>query len=195
MRRLLKASVIGLVTAGLGIALAVTQAGTSLEERFGLSWLFWARGPVPPPADVTIVSLDRRSAEQLELPEKIRDWPRSIHATLIERLTDAGVSTIVFDLILEREREPAQDLALANAIAEAKRVVLFESLDLQRQPILNVEGAALGLIQTERLREPLPAMAKAAAGLGPFPLPSCRIGSASSGLSNPVLADAPPCRR
>lgn len=171
MRRFAKPWVIGLVTAGLGIALALTQAGVTLEERFGLSWLFWARGPMPPPSDVMVVSLDRRSAEQLNLPEKIRDWPRTLHATLIERLTKANVSTIVFDLILERERDPAQDAALAEAIAEAERVVLFEALDLQRQPIPAVNSIPLGLVETERLRQPLPAMTKAAAGLGPFPLP------------------------
>lgn len=171
MRTLLKALVIGLGTAVLGVILALTPTAPDLEERFGLSWLFWGRGELPPPADVLVVSLDRRSTERLELPEKIRDWPRGTYAKLIERLTSSHVSTIVFDLIFEREREPDQDAILATAIDQAERVVMFESLDLQRQPTPPLEGVRLGLLETQRLRQPLPAFVDAAAGLGPFPLP------------------------
>ncbi len=171
MRGLMKAALIGGATAGVGLALAFTQPGVSFEERFGLTWLFAVRGPVETPADVMVVSLDRRSAELLELPEKIRDWPRSLYADLIDRLSGDGAATISFDLILEREREPLGDAALADAIARAGRVVLFEGLELQRQPAPASEHTPQGLLEMQRLRPPIDAFAEAAAGLGPFPLP------------------------
>ena len=171
MREVTRAALIGLATAGMGLALAVTQPGATFEERFGLTWLFSVRGPAETPGDVTVVSLDRRSAELLNLPEKIREWPRSLYADLIDRLSREGASTISFDLIFEREREPGGDAALAEAIAGAKRVVLFEALELQRQPVPEAGSMPLGLLETQRLRRPIEALAEAAAGLGPFPLP------------------------
>ncbi|MGI9486378.1 MAG: CHASE2 domain-containing protein, partial [Geminicoccaceae bacterium] len=171
MRELVRTGLVGIATAGVGLAFAFTQPGASLEERLGLTWLFSVRGPVETSDDVMVISLDRRSAELLDLPEKIRDWPRELYATLIERLSRDGAATISFDLIFEREREPEGDAALADAITRAGRVVLFEGLELQRQPAPATENMPLGLLETQRLRPPIEAFAEAAAGLGPFPLP------------------------
>jgi adenylate cyclase len=148
--------------------LILSPLGLALEERFGLAWLFWVRGAVEPPSSVAVVSLDRHSAEQLGLPPDIHDWPRGIHARLIERLTEAGASVIVFDVMFTKPRDATQDEILARAVAAAGRVVLFESLaPLQREmralPQLRVE--------TEQLIPPLPMLAEAAAGVAPFPLP------------------------
>ena len=167
MQALVRAGAIGVGTAVVGLALALSPYGASFEERFGLAWLFAARGIVAAPDDVVVVGLDRRSAEKLGLPEKIRDWPRDLHAELIARLTAGGAPVVALDLILEREREPGRDAALVEAIAEAGRVVLFEALELQRRPA----PEALGLLETQRLRPPIAALAEAAAGIGPFPLP------------------------
>ena len=171
MRALLRPGLIGLLTAAVGLALAFTQPGASLEERIGLTLLFSMRGPVDPPEDVMVVSLDRRSAEHLDLPEKIRDWPRRLYADLIDRLAEDGATAIGFDMIFEREREPAGDAALAAAIGRAGRVVLFEGLELQRQPTPASGAVPVGLLETQRLRPPIEAFSRAAAGSGPFPLP------------------------
>ena len=125
MQRIVKASLIGLGVAGLGIAVALSPWGALLEERVGLAELFRVRGPAEPPAEVAVVSLDRASAERLGLPEQIRSWPRSVYARLIERLVEAGASVIVFDLILTSPQEAAEDRALAQAVANARRVVLW----------------------------------------------------------------------
>ena len=87
-RRLRRAWGIGLLTGALGALVALTPPGMSLEERFGLSWLFWVRGPVEAPPEVSVVSLDRRSADSLGLGDKIHNWPRSVHARLIKRLVE-----------------------------------------------------------------------------------------------------------
>ena len=171
MRRRWRACAIGLVIGGLGGLLALTPLGVAIEERFGLSWLFWVRGPLEPPADTVVVSLDRESAELLPLPEKISDWPREVHARLIERLVAAGASVIVFDVMFNRRREPAHDRALAQAVAAAGRVVLFEQLHEDFRLLPDGDGAVAGLLAAKQWRPPLPELVAAAAGTAPFPLP------------------------
>jgi adenylate cyclase len=171
MRRIVKASLIGLGVAGLGTLLAPTPWGAALEERVGLAALFRVRGPLEPPNDVAVVSLDRDSAERLRLPEQIREWPRSIHARLIERLVEAGASVIVFDLILSRPQDPSEDETLARAIADARRVVLFEALESLRRPLGEADASTPEWLTTERAVAPLPAFAQGAIGIAPFPLP------------------------
>jgi adenylate cyclase len=167
-RRLMRAGAIGLGTAALGVLLMLSPLGLILEERFGLGWLFWARGAIAPPAEVVVVSLDRQSAEQLELPAQIRRWPRSVHTRLIERLTAAGAAVIVFDVMFVEPRDPAEDAELAAAIAGAGRVVLFEALEVLER---DLAGLPLVAVATEQLTPPLPMLTDVAAGLAPFPLP------------------------
>src|SRR5688572_27558097 len=110
----------------VGLMVMFSPWGMAFEERFGLSWLFWTRGPLDPPSDVVVVSLDGVSGERLGLATKLREWPRRLYAELIERLVDADAAVIVFDLRLDQPRDPANDAALAQAIRAAGRVVLFE---------------------------------------------------------------------
>ena len=169
MRPLIRASMTGLVAALVGILVMLSPFGPGLEERFGLSWLFLTRGQASAPADVAVVSLDRRSAEELGLPAKPRDWPRGKFARLIERLVELNASVVVFDLVLDRPREPADDAALAAAIATAKRVVLFEFLDDHDRPIKS--GAPGAMLNRKQLRGPLPVFVEGATGSGTFVLP------------------------
>jgi adenylate cyclase len=162
-----------MATAGIGGLLALTPFGTVLEERFGLSWLFWARGPLPPPPEVAVISLDREASERFGLPARIREWPRTVYAQAIDRLAEAGASVIVLDLIFEQEREedPLEDAELVRAIAQARRVVLLEYLDLASRPMLGGGPHPTVVVTTERVIPPLEPLAEAAAGLAPFPLP------------------------
>jgi adenylate cyclase len=169
--RLRKACAIGLLAGGLGAALVVTPYGWAVEERLGLSWLFAVRGPLPAPSDTVVVSLDRESGEQLHLPERIRDWPRSVYARLIDRLVEAGAAVIVFDVIFDRPREAADDRALAQAVGAAGRVVLFEYLHEDFRYLPGRAGAIAGLLAGKQLRRPLPALALGSVGAAPFPLP------------------------
>src|SRR5687767_13152901 len=107
MRALIRASITGLVAALVGLLVVLSPVGTALEERFGLSWLFWTRGPVSAPTDVVVVSLGSDSAERLGLPDRLREWPRRVYAELIERLVEADSAVIVFDLRLDEPREAA----------------------------------------------------------------------------------------
>ncbi len=193
MRRFAKAAAIGMATAGIGVLLAVTPLGTALEERFGLSWLFWARGPLPPPRDVAVISLDRESAERFDLSDKIREWPRTIYAQAIDRLAEAGASVIVLDLIFEQEREddPLQDAELARAIAQARRVVLLEYLDLANRPMLEGGPHPAVVVTTERVIQPVEPLAEVAAGLAPFPLPKTSDRVTQCWLFRPTAGGGP----
>ncbi|MEO8202824.1 MAG: CHASE2 domain-containing protein [Betaproteobacteria bacterium] len=141
-----------------GAALAVTLL-TALAA--GLGW-FWRLDQTlydaalvlrhrPAPQDVVIVAIDQHSLDQ------VGRWPwrRAVHATLLDRLTAAGVKAVAFDVLLtEPDRaDPAGDEALARAIRNNGRTVL---------PVI-MEASASG-----RLREILPAplFAAAAASLG-----------------------------
>ena len=171
MRPLIRASITAVLAALVGMLVMLTPFGSALEERFGLSWLFWTRGPVSPPADVAVVSLGTDSAERLGLPDKLREWPRRVYAELIERLVEANSAVIVFDLRLDEVRDAADDAALTQAIADARRVVLFEYLERKHRPMPGEQDKIAGILATEQLRPPLPEFAQAAVGLGPFPLP------------------------
>jgi adenylate cyclase len=74
---------------------------------------------------------------------------------------------VVFDVMFEDPRDPEQDGAFAEAIRRAQNVILFQYLE--RELLRSADGAVLADVQ--RMRDPLPLLAGAAAGLAPFPLP------------------------
>ena len=138
-----------------------------------------------------VVGLDRRSGEGLGLPGKIRDWPRSLYGDLIDRLVEGQVPVIAIDLIFEREREAEHDIALSRSIAAARRVVLFEAMDLRRQPMGSAGNRPLELLETQRILPPIEPFAEAAAGLGPFPLPIVPARVSQAWLFNPGSGGRP----
>jgi CHASE2 domain-containing sensor protein/signal transduction histidine kinase len=78
----------------------------------------WTR---PAPDDVVIVAIDDASIEAIgRWP-----WKRSVHATLLQTLADAGPRALVLDLVLsESDPDPVQDELLAAALRRAAPVVL-----------------------------------------------------------------------
>ena len=147
----------------LGMFLRPTSLGVRLEEEVGLRWLFAVRGPVSPPPDVVVVSIDKGSAQQLGMEPRVWPPPRYIHAAIIRSLHRHGVSAIVMDVWFEGHRVTADDDELARAMAEAGNVVLVQHLDRSRVP-----GAG---VTTELLKSPLAQFRESAIGLAPFPLP------------------------
>lgn len=99
------------------------------------------------PDDVLIVAIDEESLA------RIGRWPwrRAVHATLLQRLTHAGVRAVALDLVLT---EPsADDAVLAAAMRRNGRVVL-PVVQQDFGPGLHAEGL------------PVAPLARAAAGLG-----------------------------
>ncbi len=78
------------------------------------------RGPRRPPAEVVLVAIDEKSINRYgRWP-----WPRSRVASLIERIAKAGAKTIALDVVFSEPATPAEDGALAEAVARAGNVVL-----------------------------------------------------------------------
>ena len=168
---LFKGLVLGTATGIVGLLITALPFGQNLEENVGLDWLFKLRGVRQPPAEVVVVSIDKASADALDLPNQPRKWPRSKHATLIKKLIEAGASVIAFDIIFDEPRSPEDDTAFAKAVSEAGNVVLFEYLKKESVPISDRAGAPTGELAIETLVPPIPQLARSAVALAPFPLP------------------------
>lgn len=171
MRRTLTGLAVGLLVALIGAVLGFSPPGTALEQQLGLSWLFKLRGPQTPPPGVSIVAIDGRTGSMLDLPALPREWPRSIHADLVDALSQRGAAVIVFDIHFAQSKDAEADARFAVAVADAANVVLVERLSGRREPISDQSGRHVGLVWTEQLLPPFPELAAAAAGLATFPLP------------------------
>ncbi len=105
-----------------------------------------------PDPSVLIVAIDEGSLQRIgQWP-----WPRSVHARLLDRLTDAGAERVALDLMLSEpdRRDSRQDDQLAAAIRRNGRVVL---------PVLAAPAAG------DRMAEemlPIPQIAASAAAIG-----------------------------
>ena len=165
MARLRRAVAFGAIIAVVGVALSLGPIGAALEDNWGLTWLFQARGQVDPPANVFVVSIDRTSSDQLGLDKDAWPPPRHVHAAIVRSLSSRGVSAIVMDVFFRVPRTAAEDADLADAIAASGRVALFESVG--RQWLERDE-----IVQT---REPIAPLRDAAAAVGAFPLPDTAL--------------------
>ena len=164
MRSLRRAIGLGSIVALMAMLVALAPLTQALEEDIGLIWLFRMRGPRAVPANVAVVAIDRAAARALGQPSQLSEWPRALHARLIDLLSSAGARVVIFDLSFATPaRNPDDDRALAAAMARAKNVVLLDFL----------ERAAPGGVEwvIERLLPPHPLLADAAVAHGPFPLP------------------------
>ncbi len=176
--RLARGGLVGLATALCGVLLAMTPPGMALERTFGLDWLFKMRGATVPPAEVAVIAINGKTWRALKLPGKLpRDWERTIHAQLVERLVERNVGVIVFDVDFSRAKPGDGDAIFANAVAKANRVVLYEWLTGRRERIFDANGAAGGWTWVEEKNSPTPPLAAAAKALGPFPVP--KLGKAA----------------
>ena len=110
---------VALALAVLAFALAASEAlwrADRVVYDAGLAW--WSR---PAPDDIVIVAIDDASVEAIgRWP-----WPRSVHATMLERLAAARPRVVVLDLVLsEPDADPQQDVRLAQALQRAAPVVM-----------------------------------------------------------------------
>ncbi|AWH33916.1 MULTISPECIES: CHASE2 domain-containing protein [Stenotrophomonas] len=135
------------------VATAVASHGQWLwrqdEAAYDLMVGDWTYRPDP---SVLVVAIDEDSLARIgQWP-----WPRSVHARLLDRLTDAGAERVALDLMLTEpdRRDSRQDAELAAAIRRNGRVVL---------PVLAAPAAG------DRMAEellPIPLIADSAAALG-----------------------------
>jgi adenylate cyclase len=158
-----KAAACGAILGGLGLLLSVVPAVLALDEAVGLGLLFAARGPMAVPDDVVVVNISRDSAAAVGQSEEVDEWPRSVHATLIDALSAAGVEAIAFDIMFEEPR--ADDALLAAAIRRAGNVILVERV------VTEDIGASGSAVVVDTRRPPVAELATAALATAPFTLP------------------------
>src|SRR5262245_2193461 len=133
MRRFQKSVAGGLLSAVVGVGAALVPALDSLEDSLGLRTLLYVRGRATPPESVAVVSVDEATSAALGLPQRVRDWPRSLHARLVDRLVASGAGPIAFDVgFFDHSADPAEDAALATAFAEARNIVLVQRFEIAR---------------------------------------------------------------
>ncbi len=178
---------LGAGVAALGVLVGLSPAGWWLEENFGLDWLFALRGPQAPPAAVVVVSIDRESSRRFGLPNEPREWPRHLHARLLQRLSAAGARMVAFDMHFAAARNADDDRAFGRALGAAHNVLLFEYL---RRDTVSLGGAnSQPAIQVEQLVPPTPALADNAAAMAVFPLPKVPAKVRQNWVFKPEIGD------
>ncbi|MBI5418685.1 MAG: adenylate/guanylate cyclase domain-containing protein [Deltaproteobacteria bacterium] len=189
--RLVKPVFLGLLTGVVGLGLCLFSAGPNLEEGIGLDILFKLRGERRAPPEVLIVSVDKESSDHLNLPDDLRKWPRSLHARLTDSLAGKGASVIAFDLFFEEARSLRDDLRFADSIDRASNVVLCERMKKDDVPLTDREGIPRGNVKVAKLAPPIPALAKAAVALSPYPLPKVPVKVSEDWTFETGAADTP----
>lgn len=170
--RLSNAILMGALIGAVGGLVVIIPAGEELEERFGLHWLFGARGSVAPPSDVVIVAIDEQSARDLGLKDRPSTWPRGLHAELVRYVARAGASVVTFDLTFDTPGgQPDQDQEFADAIRSAGNVLLAESMRRETLHLPGTNGQSAVSAVIESRLSPVHVLEQAALGSAPFMLP------------------------
>ena len=103
-----------------------------LENKLATIW-FTLRGPIEPPKDVAVITIDRESFHKLGV-SPYRLLPRKYLAELLPKLKAAGAKGIAIDLIFQGESDdPAADLAFEDALAKTKPVLASDEIRLGAQ--------------------------------------------------------------
>ncbi len=165
----------GLLMGTLGLVLSLSSHGYDFEEYTGLNLLFKFRGARAAPPDVIIVSMDRTSLEILNLPPRIDEWPRFLHATLIENLVKEGASLIAFDVIFDDPKDSDHDTLLATAVDSACNVILCGSVRNDTLNLADKSGNLTADLTIEKWVPPAPLFARGAVATAPFLLPKIPI--------------------
>ena len=142
----------GLVAIGGGLS---SNRLSRLDLRFA-GWVQETRGVRPVPGNLVIVAIDDFSLQQTANGDLSNDpllrslsqwpWPRSIHATVLNRLIDAGVSAVGFDLLFETPSShgPDDDEEFAEALQRHRdQVVLGVQVLTSRGPVAGMALADL----------------------------------------------------
>lgn len=155
-RAILAGSLIGLAAA---LADAFDVSGfLENNELKALNAQFSLRGRRTPQAPVVIVTIDEDSFAELDLTWP---WPRALHAKFLDVVSRGKPAAIALDILFiePSARGPADDRALARAIATSGKVVLAAGLSTVRE--------AGWIKEKQDLNPPLPQLRKGAAAWGP----------------------------
>jgi len=171
MPRLLKAISLGFLVGIVGLVISPFHFALSIEENKGLGLLFKLRGARQAPSDVVVVSIDKQSSENLNLPDNPDKWPRSLHARLTENLAREGAEVIAFDVHFIEPRTTEDDNLFAESMRKARNVVLAEPLKAKEVPLSGSGGSQTGVHSIVKIVKPIALFSRSAVATAPFPLP------------------------
>lgn len=116
---------LALVMALLGALISLNRWGYSVDQAIYDSTITRLSNQIAD--DILIVAIDERSL--LELGRW--PWSRDVHAQLVDKLSEAGVKAIAFDVVFaEPDRSaPENDLRFAKAVADMGKVVLLVHME------------------------------------------------------------------
>ena len=136
-------------SASIGVGLSWRMPELDLAAR---DWLLRSRGKIVPPTEIAIIAIDEASVARLgRFP-----WPRALMARGLELISAARPKVIALDVLYSEPTMPADDQALATAIARAGNVVVAsqltratgdqgESRVVWLRPLPEIESAAAGV--------------------------------------------------
>jgi adenylate cyclase len=168
LTRLLKPLLLGVLIAVTGLVISFLQFAHDFEEDVGLGLLFKLRGAKAAPRDAVVVSIDKDSADQLNIPENPDKWPRSLHARLAEILSEQSAAVVTFDMHFLESRVVEDDKLFARAISKAGNVVLGDPMVAREVPV-SANGGSNGKEHSiVRIVPTLPILADSAVATAPF---------------------------
>ena len=129
------------------------------------------RGIRTAPSDVVIVSIDKESADALDLPDDPRKWPRSLHANLVDKLSSNGAASIAFDVIFADKHSAREDNLFAQALRKTHNVVLCEAMKVENVLLTGERGLPGGELDITKVLSPIPSFSQSAVATAPFPVP------------------------
>jgi adenylate cyclase len=161
-----------LITSLILVAVASALSGLMLggylqqsQRQASDNLFFKARELSPEPSQyVVIVAVDDKSLIELKQYGRFFYWPRTLHAEVIRKLSEARARTIAFDVLFDADGEGDQELA--EAIDEAAGRATFVLLATAGDPLTRYQNRADRWQGFSELLEPLSTFKDVANGLG-----------------------------
>ena len=171
--RLFKAIILGLAIGLVGLLLSPFRFALNLEENTGLGLLFKLRGVQPPSDEVVVVSIEKESSDNLNLPNNPDKWPRSLHARLVDNMIREGAAVVTFDVHFIEPRVSEDDQLFAEAIKNAGNVIIGEPLIAKEVKLSDSGGSQSqpGVHSIVKIVKPIELFATPAVATAPFSLP------------------------
>jgi adenylate cyclase len=166
-----KAIAFGFIIGLLGVVASLLTIVDDCDQRFGLDLLFNIRGPRQAPPETVIVSIDRESAQRLDIQRDPVKWPRAAHAELLDVLKAGGARFVAFDILFDEPRDPRDDEKFAAAIRKAGNVILCGCTLSEHLLLHGNDRKVAGAVMIESFLPPIPLLAASALATASFPLP------------------------
>ncbi len=169
--RLFKAILLGFLVGIVGLVVSPLRFMLSVEENIGMGLLFKLRGAKAVPSDAVVVSIDKESSENLNLPDNPDKWPRSLHAHLVDNLEREGAKVIAFDVHFIEPRSAKDDNLFAEAISKSRNVLLSEPVKMKEVPLSNRSASDTLNHNIVKVVQPIDLFLHSAVATAPFTLP------------------------